>query len=67
MKLRVSRARVTQLLELLRLDSDVLKSLVALGDPLLSPTVTERMLRPIVHLRPNDQRKSILDILHPNC
>ena len=51
--LGASRARVTQLLKLLKLSPDVLEMLSALGDPLLSPIVTERSLRPIVSLPPN--------------
>jgi hypothetical protein len=45
-KFRVSRARVTQYLRLLRLTSDVLRLIGALGDPLPKPIITERMLRP---------------------
>ncbi len=47
-RLGVSRARVTQVLRLLRLDPDVLKALTALGDPLPLPVMTERRLRSIV-------------------
>ncbi len=48
-KLGVSRARGTQVLRLLNLAPEVLRVIAALGDPL--PIVTERRLRPIVHLR----------------
>ena len=58
-ELGVSRARVTQVLRLLRLDPEVLDAIIALGDPLLSPIVTERRLRPIVGLPPKDQRRKI--------
>ena len=54
--LRVSRARVTQVLRLLRLNPDVLRSLAALGDPLPSPIITERQLRPLVDRPANEQR-----------
>jgi hypothetical protein len=54
--LRVSRARVTQILRLLRLAPDVLQQLAALHDPLPTPVITERLLRPIVDLSPDDQR-----------
>jgi hypothetical protein len=48
--LSISRARVTQMLRLLRLHPEVLEAIAALGDPLPSRLVTERMLRPIVDL-----------------
>lgn len=41
-KLRVSGARVTQVLGLLSLAPDVVQALAALGDPLPKPVVTER-------------------------
>jgi len=56
--LGLSRARVTQGLRLLRLAPDVLKAaLAALGDPLPSRILTERMLRPIVNLSPRAQKR----------
>ena len=55
-KLCISRARVTQILRLLRLAPDVLQQLAALHDPLPTPVITERILRPIVDLSPDDQR-----------
>ncbi|GAB4326156.1 MAG: hypothetical protein Kow0059_22530 [Candidatus Sumerlaeia bacterium] len=56
-KLGVSRARVTQVLRLLRLAPEVLKRIAALGDPLPSPIVTERRLWPIVNLPAVEQRQ----------
>ena len=44
-KMEVSRARVTQILNLLKLPSDVIEKVSALGDPLPKPIVTERNLR----------------------
>lgn len=55
--LGVSRVRVTQILRLLRLDPDVLESLSGLGDPLPSPVITERLLRPLVDLPANEQKQ----------
>ena len=55
----ISSARVTQILRLLQLDPEVLKSLVALGDPLASSVITERLLRPLVDLPGNEQRQWI--------
>jgi biotin operon repressor len=53
--LGISRARVAQVLRLLRLDPEVLESVVALGDPLPSPVITERRLRSLVDLPANKQ------------
>ncbi len=58
-KLGVSRARVTQVLRLLNLAPEVLKAIAALGDPLPSPIVTERRLRPIVNLPADEQRRRV--------
>jgi hypothetical protein len=62
-KLGVSRARVTQVLRLLNLAPEVLKAVAALGDPLSSPVVTERRLRSIVNLPPEEQRRRVDEIL----
>jgi hypothetical protein len=43
--LGVSRARVTQVLRSLSLAPAVLTAIVQLGDPMLEPVVTERLLR----------------------
>ena len=48
--LNVSRARVTQILNLLRLSSEVIEMISSLGDPLGYPIVTERKLRPLMGL-----------------
>jgi len=48
----VSRARITQILNLLKLDSSIIQKLEKLGDPLKSKTITERMLRPYVNKSP---------------
>ena len=61
-KLGISRARVTQILNLLKLDSLVIQELEKLGDPLKEKTITERMLRSYVNKSSKDQIK-ILDIL----
>jgi hypothetical protein len=44
-KMGVSRARVTQILILLKLPQDVIETLKGKGDPLPKQTVTERRLR----------------------
>jgi ParB-like chromosome segregation protein Spo0J len=55
-RLGVSRARVTQMLQLLTLSPNIIDAIVQLGDPLPTPTVTERNLRPLARL---DQRQQI--------
>jgi hypothetical protein len=55
----ISRARVTQVLHLLKLAPDVLHTIAALGDPLCSQTVTERVLRSLVHRSADEQRREI--------
>ncbi|MBN2394972.1 MAG: hypothetical protein JXC36_00745 [Candidatus Atribacteria bacterium] len=58
----ISRARVTQILNLLKLDSLIIQELEKLGDPLKSKIITERMLRPYVNKSPQEQ-KALLNIL----
>jgi hypothetical protein len=62
-KLGISRARVTQVLRLIRLAPEVLQAVATLGDPLPWPVVTERRLRSIVNLPPEEQRRRIEAIL----
>jgi len=58
----ISRARVTQILNLLKLDSLIIQELEKLGDPLKSKIITEQMLRPYVNKSPQEQ-KALLNIL----
>ena len=44
-KLDISRARVTQILNLLKLNPFIIQELINLGDPLRSKIITERKLR----------------------
>ena len=53
--LGISRARVTQILRLLKLCPEVLNVITSLGDPLPSPIITERSLRPLVDAPPEEQ------------
>ncbi len=57
---------MSQVLGFLRLDPEVLKTLTALGDPLPSPIVTERMLRAIINLPAEEQRQRLEAILMDN-
>jgi hypothetical protein len=52
----MSRARVTQVLGLLELKSEVVEALASLGDPLPEPIVTEGCLRSLLSLPANGQK-----------
>ena len=58
----ISRARVTQILRLLKLDSLIIQELEKLGDPLKLKIITERMLRPYVN-KSQQEQKYFLNIL----
>jgi hypothetical protein len=62
LKLGISRARVTQILNLLKLDSLIIQELERLGDSFKSRIITERMLRPYVNKSFREQ-KELLYIL----
>jgi hypothetical protein len=61
--LKISRARVTQIMNLLRLSPGVLEMISSLGDPLRSPIVVERKLRPLLGLVATKQLEQIKTIL----
>jgi len=63
--LGISRARATQVLRLLKLCPEVLDLVASLGDPLPSPVITERSLRPLVDLPPEEQSGWLTNIW--NC
>ena len=63
-KLGISRVRIHQILNLLKLDSLIIQELEKLGDPLKAKIITERMLRPYVNKYPQEQ-KTLLNILKP--
>jgi hypothetical protein len=54
-------------LQLLNLAPDVLHTITALGDPLPSQVITERMLRFIVDRSAGEQRQEIWRILTEGC
>jgi len=58
-KLGISRARVTQILGLLKLDSLIIQELEKLGDPLKARIITERRLRPYVN-KSNQEQEELL-------
>ncbi len=58
----VSRARATQILSLLKLDSLIIQELEKLGDPLKTKIITERILRPYINKSYKEQ-KAFLNLL----
>jgi hypothetical protein len=47
----ISRARVTQILNLLKLDKNIINKLERIGDPMDKKVISERELRKIIHKR----------------
>jgi hypothetical protein len=62
-ELKVSRARITQILNLLKLAQEVIEIISSLGDPLRIPGVSERRLRPLLRLTAEKQVKQIRILL----
>ena len=62
--LGVSRARITQMLQLLDLAPDVVEAILDLGDPMPEQWVTERALRRLVAKSFSDQRSEVALMLH---
>ena len=58
---RISRARVTHILNLLKLDSTIIRKLEKLGDPFKSKIITERMLRQYVGKSSKEQIGRLLN------
>lgn len=46
----ISRARVTQIINLLKLDKSIIDHLEQIGDPMDRKVISERELRKIIHL-----------------
>jgi hypothetical protein len=63
-ELGVSRACVTQVLQLLELAPEAVSAIAALGDPLHTPVVTERRLRPLLLLPPEQQLRALRELAH---
>jgi len=61
-KLGISRVRIHQILNLLKLDYSIVQELKRLGDPLKTKVITERMLRPYVN-KSQQEQKVLLNIL----
>ena len=57
--LGISRARVTQVLNLQRLSPKVIDTVLRLGDPCPSPLISERALRPLLNLTAEEQLETL--------
>ena len=53
--LKISRARVTQIMNLLYLSPEAITLISSLGDPLRKPVITERKLRQLSGMAPEKQ------------
>ena len=62
-KLGYSRARITQIIQLLKLSPSVLNMIRELGDPLSSQLVTERLLRPLTKQSTEEQDEAVHKLL----
>jgi DNA-binding transcriptional regulator LsrR (DeoR family) len=56
-KLGISRVRIHQILNLLKLDSLIIQELEKFGDPVKSKIITERMLRPYINKSLQEQKE----------
>jgi hypothetical protein len=63
--LKVSRARVTQILNLLKLNPNAVQKICSLGDPMSSRLISERKLRPLLTLT-TDQQVDRIEIMLAN-
>ncbi len=61
-KIGISRVRVNQIIRLLKLDSQIIKQIEKLGDPIKSRIITERRLRYYIKESPEKQRTFIKKI-----
>jgi len=57
--LKVSRARVTQIMNLLKLSPEVVEILSSLGDPISGPVLAEKRLRPMLALTAEQQKAQV--------
>ncbi len=62
-QLRVSRARIPQILNLLQLSPVGVEMIFSLGDSLRNPIVTERRLRPLISLSLEQQKAQVKAII----
>jgi len=62
-ELKVSRARITQIMNILQLSPEVIDIISSLGDPISNPIIAERMLRPLLGLVSEKQVELVKIIL----
>ncbi len=62
-KLGLSRARVTQMLQLLSLDPSIIDAIVQLGDPMSGPLVSERSLRRLIGMERDQQAQWLTRVI----
>ena len=62
-RLGVSRARISQMLQLLTLSPSVIDAIVQLGDPLSGPLVSERSLRQLIRMDHRQQESWLNGVL----
>lgn len=55
----MNRARVSQVLALLTLPENLQETVLALGNPLTWPSITERQLRPVLRLGRKAQARAV--------
>jgi hypothetical protein len=58
----ITRTRVTQILNLLRLEAQVIEAVIGLGDPLPGSIITERELRRLLRC-PEEEQRSFAELL----
>jgi hypothetical protein len=63
---KVSRARVTQIMNLLRLSPEVIEIIYSLGDPINGPIIAERRLRPLLGLV-TEKQIELVNIMLSKC
>ena len=61
---KVSRTRVTQIMNLLKLSPEVIDIISSLGDPVSSPRVTERKLRSLAAFTAEQQKDHVKNMLY---
>jgi hypothetical protein len=64
--LKISRARVTQILNLLHLSPEVIDVIYILGDPIKYPIITERKHRMLLALSAQQQKAGLETMLSKN-
>jgi len=61
----ITRARVTQVMGMLRLPSEIQEKILSMPDIVRRPSISERMLRPIAAMGDSGGHAAALAVLHP--